>query len=73
MLVSQFEEIKMLVDETFNDFFGKLSEIRNSMINLGKKVSDIKIVRKVMRLPYERFKIKVTFIESCIDLNTMKI
>jgi hypothetical protein len=49
MLVSQFEEIKMLEDETFNDFFGRLSEIRNSMINLGKKVSDIKIVRKVMR------------------------
>jgi hypothetical protein len=37
MSVSQFEDIKMLEDETFNEFFGKLSEIRNSVINLGKK------------------------------------
>jgi hypothetical protein len=50
MLVSQFEDIKMLEDETFNDFFGKLSEIRNSMINLGKKVSDTKINRLLERL-----------------------
>ena len=49
MLVSLFEKIKMSEDETFNDFFGKLSEIRNSMINQGKKVSNTKIIRKVMR------------------------
>jgi RNA-binding protein YhbY len=73
MLVSQFEKIKMLEDETFNDFFGKLSEHRNSTINLGKKVSDTKIIKKVMRSLPERFRIKVTFIESCIDVNTMKI
>jgi hypothetical protein len=63
----------MLEDETFDDFFGKLSEIRNSMINLGKKVSDTKIIRKVMRSLPERFKMKVTAIESCTDLETMRI
>jgi hypothetical protein len=73
MLVSQFEEIKMLEDETFNDFFGKLSEIRNSMINLGKKVFDTKLIRKVMRSLPERFRMKVIAIESCTDLNTKKI
>jgi hypothetical protein len=73
MLVSQFEKIEMLEDETFNDFFGKLSEIRNSMINLGKKVSDTKIIRKVMRSLPERFRMKVIAIESCIDLETMRI
>jgi hypothetical protein len=73
MLVSKFEKIEMLEDETFNDFFGKLSEIRNSMINLGNKVSDTKIVRKVMRSLPERFKMKVTAIESCTDLETMRI
>jgi hypothetical protein len=73
MLVSKFEKIEMLEDETFDDFFGKLSEIRNSMINLGKKVSDTKIVRKVMRSLPERFKMKVTAIESCTDLETMRI
>jgi hypothetical protein len=63
----------MLEDETFNDFFGKLSEIRNSMINLGKKVYDTKLIRKVMRSLPERFKIKVIAIESCTDLNTKRI
>ena len=48
MLVSQFEDIKMLEDETFNEFFDKLCEIRNSMINLGDKVFDTKLIRKVM-------------------------
>jgi hypothetical protein len=73
MLVSKFEKIEMLEDETFDDFFGKLSEIRNSMINLGKKVSDTKIVRKVMRSLPERFKMKVTAIESCTNLETIRI
>ena len=73
MLVSQFKKIEMLEDETFNDFFGKLSEIRNSMINLGKKVSDTKIIRKIMRSLPERFRMKVIAIESCTDLETMWI
>jgi hypothetical protein len=63
----------MLEDDTFNDFFGKLSEIRNSMIHLGKKVFDTKLIRKVMRSLHERFKVKVTTIELCNDLNTIRI
>jgi hypothetical protein len=73
MLVSQFEKIEMLEDETFNDFFGKLNEIRNSMINLGKKVSTTKIIRKVIRSLLERFRMKVIAIESCTDLETIRI
>jgi hypothetical protein len=73
MLVSQFEDIKMLEDETFNDFFDKLRTIRNSMINLGKKVFDTKLIRKVMRSLLERFRMKTTAIESCTYLNTMRV
>jgi hypothetical protein len=36
----------MLEDETFNDLFGQLSEIRISMINVGKKVFNTKLIRK---------------------------
>jgi hypothetical protein len=49
MLVSQFERIRMLEDETFNDFYNKINDIRNSMINLGKKVSDAKLIKKILR------------------------
>ena len=54
-------------------FLGKLSEIRNFMINLGKNFFDTKLIKKVMRSLLERFKMKVTTIESCTDLETMRI
>jgi RNA-binding protein YhbY len=73
MLVSQFEGIKMLEDETFNEFYTKIRDIRNSMINLGKKVSDAKLIKKILRSLPERFRIKVTTIEESKDLDTIKI
>jgi hypothetical protein len=73
MLVSQFERIRMLEDETFNDFYNKINDIRNSMINLGKKVSDAKLIKKILRSLPERFKIKFTTVEESKDLDTMKI
>jgi hypothetical protein len=38
MLISRFEEIKMLDDETFGEFYSKMSDLRNSMVSLGKTV-----------------------------------
>jgi hypothetical protein len=32
MLISKFEEIKMLEDETFREFYTKISDLRNSMV-----------------------------------------
>jgi hypothetical protein len=68
-----FLNFQMLEDETLNEFFGILSEISNSMINLGKKVFDTKLIRKVMRSLPKRFRMKTTAIKLCIDLNTMKV
>jgi hypothetical protein len=62
-----------LEDETFNEFYDKINDIRNSMINLGKKVSDAKLTKKILRSLLERFMIKVTTIEESKDLYTMKI
>jgi hypothetical protein len=73
MLVSQFEQIRMLGDETFNEFYIKLNAICNSMISLGKNVSDAKLIKKIMRSLPERFRIKVTTIEESKDFDTMKI
>lgn len=63
----------MKEDETFEDFYAKLNVIRNSTINLGKKVSDIKMVRKIMRFLPKRFVPKVIAIEESKDLETMKV
>jgi hypothetical protein len=46
MLISRFEEIKMLEDETFREFYTKISDMRNSMVSLGKTVSDVKLIQK---------------------------
>jgi hypothetical protein len=43
-LISKFEEIKMLDDETFGEFYCKMSDLRNSMVSLGKTNSDVKLI-----------------------------
>jgi TFIIF-interacting CTD phosphatase-like protein len=63
----------MLEDETFNEFYDRINDIRNSMINLGKKVSDAKIIKKILKSLLERFRIKVTTIEESKDLDNTKI
>jgi len=73
MLISKFEEIKMLEDETFREFYSKISDLRNSMVSLGKQISDVKLIRNILRSFPERFRIKVTTIEESKDLEEMKI
>jgi len=73
MLISKFEEIKMLEEETFGEFYPKISDLRNSMVSLGKQISDVKLIRKVLKSLLERFRIKVTTIEESKDLEETKI
>jgi len=73
MLISRFEEIKMLEDETFEKFYTKISDLRNLMVSLGKSVSDVKLIRKILRSLPERFRIKVTITQESKDLYQMKI
>jgi len=73
MLIFKFEEIKMLEDETFGEFYTKISNLRNSMVSLGKQISDVKLIQKILRSLPERFRIKVTTIEESKNLEEMKI
>jgi len=63
----------MLEEETFGEFYSKMSDLRNSMVSLGKPISDIKLIQKILRSFPEHFKIKVTTIEESKDLEEMKI
>ncbi|XP_022862077.1 uncharacterized protein LOC111382364 [Olea europaea var. sylvestris] len=49
MLASRFEEVRMKDDETFDEFYAKLNDIVNSSFNLGERIPESKIVRKVLR------------------------
>jgi hypothetical protein len=73
MLVSQFGGIKMLEEESFNEFYTKISDLRNSMINLGKEISNAKLIKKILRSLPERFRVKITTIEESKDLDSMRI
>jgi len=73
MLISKFEEIKMLEEETFREFYTKISDLKNSMVSLGKLISNVKLIQKILRSLPERFRIKVTTIEKSKDLEEMKI
>ena len=49
MLTTQFEEVKMSDDKSFNSFLGRLNEIVIAKLNLREKIEDAKVVRKVLR------------------------
>jgi len=55
MLTTRFEELKMGDDEAFDSFYGKLNEIVIAKLNLGEKIEDSKVVRKILRSLPESF------------------
>ena len=73
MLTTRFEELKMGDDEAFNSFYGKLNEIVIAKLNLGEKIEDSKVVRKILRSLPKSFRAKVTAIEESKDLDEIKI
>ena len=48
MLTTRFEELKMSEDESFDSFYSKLNEVVISKFNLGEKIEDSKVVRKIL-------------------------
>ncbi|KAF5462373.1 hypothetical protein F2P56_018390, partial [Juglans regia] len=73
MLTTSFEELRMKDDETFDAFYAKLNDVVNSRFNLGDRIPENRIVRKVLRSLPERFRPKVTAIEESKDLDSMRI
>ena len=59
-----FKEIKMVEDESFDEFYAKLKDIVNSTFILGEQIPEPKIVRKVLRPLPKRFHAKITTIEE---------
>ena len=73
MLTTKFEELKMGDDESFDSFYGNLNKIVIFKLNLGEKIEDAKVVRKILRSLPESFQAKVTAIEESKDLDEIKI
>ena len=60
-------------DQLFDSFYGKLNEIIIAKLNLGEKIEDAKMVRKILRSLLESFHAKVSAIEESKDLDEIKI
>ena len=73
MLTTQFEELRISEDESFDSFYSKLNEVVNGKFNLGEKTKDSKVVRKILRSLSESFHAKVIAIEESKDLDEIKV
>ena len=73
LLTTRFEELKMNEDEPFDSFYGKLNEVVIGKLNLGEKIEDSKVVRKILRSLLESFYAKVIAIEESKDLDEIKV
>ena len=73
MLTTWFKEVKMSDDNSFDSFYGRLNEIVIAKLNLGEKIEEAKVVRKILRSLPESFQAKVIAIEESTDLDEIKI
>jgi len=73
LLTTKFENLKMKEDETIQDYYMNVLDIANSFDSLGEKLSDEKLVRKILRSLPKRFDIKVTTIEEAEDISSMQV
>ena len=55
MITTQFEELKISEDESFDSFYGKLNEVVIGKLNLDEKTEDSKVIRKILRSLPESF------------------
>lgn len=73
ILTSRFEAFKMADDETLAEYIVRVLDITNESFLLGEKISDSKLVRKVLWFFPRRFNMKVTTIEEANDITKMKL
>ncbi|XP_076946033.1 uncharacterized protein LOC143617319 [Bidens hawaiensis] len=68
---SDFESLKMGVDESLDVYSGKISEIASKASNLGQTMNDKKLVRKLLSSVPEKFIQIVAVIQQFVDPGAM--
>ncbi|GAU51225.1 hypothetical protein TSUD_412310 [Trifolium subterraneum] len=72
-LTRKFENLRMKKDESVHNFYMNVMDFANSFDDLGEKLSDEKIVRKILRSLTKKFDMKVIAMEEAQDISTMKV
>jgi len=73
LLTTKFENLWMKDYESIHDFHMNILEIANTSSAFGEKMSDEKLVRKILKSLPKRFDMKVTAIEEAQDISNMKV
>ncbi|GAA0171800.1 hypothetical protein LIER_25752 [Lithospermum erythrorhizon] len=60
-------------DESIASYNNKIKDIANKFFSLGETMSNEKLVRKILRIIYEKFAHNVTDIEEGQDLTIMRM
>ena len=73
ILTTRFENIRMNEEQSVIEFNARLCDIANEAFTLGKRFSEVKLVRKTLRSLPRRFAYKVTAIEKAKDVRKIKL
>lgn len=73
ILTIKFENLKNEEDETIGMFNVKSMDVANQAFQLGKRYSNLKLVRKTLRSLPQRFEEKVATIEEARDITSMRL
>ena len=73
LITTKFENLKMGDDESILDFHMNIIELENTSGALGERMSEEKLVRKILRSLSKRFNMKVIVIEEARDIKNMKV
>ena len=63
----------MSEEQTISDFHMQIRDIANTSFALGEKMTDEKLVRKILRSLPKKFAMKVTAIEEAQDISAMQV
>jgi len=73
LLTTKFENLRMLEDESIQDYHLNILDITDALDSLGEKISEEKLVRKILRSLPKKFDMKVSAVEEAQDLSNMKV
>ena len=60
-------------DKTFDEFYAKFKDIVNSAFNHGESIAKPKIIRKILRLLFEKFHAKIIVSEEAKDIDKIHL
>ena len=73
MATHKYELFKMLPNESITEMYTRFTIIVNSLKSLGEKITNEKMVKKILRSLTKDWKTKTTAIEEAKDLSTLTI